>query len=148
MLRFILAVAALAAVTTASADVYKSVDAQGEVHYSDHWTPGAQLIKSDRPREPASAPATTTAAPNNHTAAPDPGKTLATKQVQSDMDAVRAEQCKELKVQYDKLIHARRIYQPNADSSAPREYMSDADADAERVKTRQAMDEACADGTG
>jgi hypothetical protein len=46
-------------------------------------------------------------------------------------------------------IHARRIYQPEpgADSSAPKQYMSDAEADAERVKTRQAMDEACGGGS-
>ena len=58
----------------------------------------------------------------------------------------RAEQCKQLKEQYDKVLHARRIYQPGGDSSAPKEYMSDAQAEAERVKTRQAMDEACAGG--
>jgi hypothetical protein len=60
---------------------------------------------------------------------------------------VRAEQCKQLKEQYAKVIQARRIYQPSADSSAPKQFMSDAEADAERVKTRQAMDEACADGS-
>ena len=44
--------------------------------------------------------------------------------------------------------HARRIYLPSEDSSAPRQYMTDAEADAERVKTRAAMDSACAGGTG
>ncbi len=63
-------------------------------------------------------------------------------------NALHAEQCKQLKEQYDKLLHARRVYQANADSSAPKEYMTDAQADAERVKTRQAMDEACAAGSG
>jgi hypothetical protein len=145
MRRILLAVAALAAVvTTAEADVYKTVDAQGQAHYSDQWSPGAELIKGDRSHTmpPAEAPAP----PNDHTLASDPAKTAAAKQVQSDMDALRAEQCKQLKEQYDKVIHARRIYQPQpgADSSAPRQYMSDAEADAERVKTREAMDEACA----
>jgi hypothetical protein len=144
MRRTSIALAVLAAVvTTAHADVYKSVDAQGEVHYSDQWSPGAQLIKGDRARV-APAPPAPAATPNDHTLAPDPTKAAAAKQVQSDMEALRAEQCKQLKDQYDKLIHARRIYQPSTDSSAPREYMSDAQADAERVKTRQAMDEACA----
>ena len=146
MRRISIALAALAAVVTAAhADVYKSVDAQGQVHYSDQWSPGAELIKGDRSRAlpgPAEAPAP---AANDHTLAPDP-KTAAAKQVQSDMAALRAEQCKQLKDQYDKIIHARRIYQPGSDSSAPKQYMSDAEADAERVKTRQAMDEACAGG--
>jgi hypothetical protein len=149
MRRTLFAVAALAAVvTTADADVYKTVDAQGQAHYSDQWSPGAELIKGDRSHAapPAEAPAPT---PNDHTLAPDPAKAAAAKQVQSDMDALRAEQCKQLKEQYDKVIHARRIYQPQpgADSSAPKQYMSDAEADAERVKTRQAMDEACAGGS-
>jgi hypothetical protein len=147
MRRISIALAALAAVVTAAhADVYKSVDAQGQVHYSDQWSPGAELIKGDRSH---AAPAPAEAAPpaaNDHTLAPDPSKAAAAKQVQSDMAALRAEQCKQLKEQYDKVLHARRIYQPGGDSSAPKEYMSDAQAEAERVKTRQAMDEACAGG--
>ena len=150
MRRISFALAALAAVVTiAHADVYKSVDAQGQVHYSDQWSPGAQLIKgSDASRiTGASTPAAPNPAPNDHTLAPDPAKAAAAKQVQSDLAAQRAEQCKQLKEQYAKVIQARRIYQPSSDSSAPKQYMSDADADAERVRTRQAMDEACAGGS-
>jgi Domain of unknown function (DUF4124) len=137
-------------VTTAYADVYKSIDAQGVVHYSDQWSPGAQLIQSSDHRAipdppPASSPAPV---PNDHTLAPDPAKAAAAKQVQADRDALRAEQCKQLKDQYDKQLRARRIYVPSADSSGPREYMTDAQADAERVKTREAMDEACAPDSG
>ncbi|HEX3835975.1 MAG TPA: DUF4124 domain-containing protein [Steroidobacteraceae bacterium] len=147
MRRISIALAALAAVVTAAnADVYKTVDAQGQVHYSDQWSLGAELIKSDHSHSvpgPAEAPAP---GPNDHTLAPDAGKAAAAKQVQSDMAALHAEQCKQLKEQYDKVMRARRIYQPGGDSSAPKQYMSDADADAERVKTRQAMDEACAGG--
>ena len=148
MRRISLVLAALAAVVaTAQADVYKTVDAQGQAHYSDQWTPGAELIKGDRSHVP---PADTPApVPNDHTLAPDPAKAAAAKQVQADMDALKAEQCKQLKDQYDKVLHARRIYAPQAgaDSSAPKQYMTDAEADAERVKTRQAMDEACAGGS-
>jgi Domain of unknown function (DUF4124) len=141
MRRISFALAALAAVITAAhADVYKSVDAQGQVHYSDQWSPGAELIKGDRSRNSLALP-TESPAPNNP--GPDPTKAAA-KQVQADVGAVRAQQCKQLKEQYDKELRARRIYQPGSDSSAPKQYMSDADADAERVKTRQAMDDACA----
>jgi hypothetical protein len=141
MRRISITLAALAAViATAHADVYKTVDAQGQVHFSDQWSPGAELIKGDHSRAAPAAPADTPAPSNT---GPDPTKEAA-KQVQSDLSAVRAEQCKQLKEQYDKVLRARRIYQPNADSSAPKQYMSDAEADAERVKTRQAMDEACA----
>ena len=45
MRRISFVLAALATVVaTAQADVYKSVDAQGQVHYSDQWSPGATLI--------------------------------------------------------------------------------------------------------
>jgi len=150
MLRSSLALAALAlVVSTAEADVYKTVDAQGQPHYSDQWTPGAVLIKSNTGRvEPSTAPD----APKS-SSAPDPNKE-ATKQVQSDMQAVHAQQCKDLKAQYDREVHARRIFQAPDDSggatasSAPRQYMTDAEADAERIKTRQAMDAACADAGG
>jgi hypothetical protein len=150
MRRTFIALAALATVvTTAQADVYKSVDAQGQVHYSDQWSPGAELIKGGISRAAAPADTPPAAAANDHTLAPDPAKAAAAKQVQQDMQALKADQCKQLKEQYDKVIHARRIYQApqgGADSSAPHTYMSDAEADAERVKTRQAMDEACGSG--
>ena len=142
MLRLSVALAALTLVVSiAEADVYKTVDAQGQPHYSDQWSPGAVLIKQNSTRVESSTPAETTP---KAAAAPDATK-AASKQVQSDMQAVRAQQCKDLKEQYDKELRARRIYQPSDDPNAPRQYMSDADADAERVKTRQAMDTACAD---
>ena len=145
MLRISLALAAVVlVVSTADADVYKTVDAQGQPHYSDQWSPGATLIKQNNTRVD---PGTVSNSPRM-SSAPDPTK-AATQSVQTDMDAVRAEQCKELKAQYDKELHARRIYQPSADeSSAPRQYMTDAEADAERVKTREAMDSACAGSAG
>jgi hypothetical protein len=144
MLRLSIALAALTlVVSTAQADVYKTVDAQGQPHYSDQWTPGAVLIKQNSTRVEPSTPDTSPKAP----VAPDPTK-AATKQVQSDMEAVHAQQCKDLKEQYDKELRARRIYQPSGDASAPKQYMTDAEADAERVKTREAMDAACADAGG
>lgn len=147
MRRISIALAALATLAiTAHANVYKSVDAQGQVRYSDTWSPGATLIKGDRNKAaPSPAESSPAAAPGD---SQDAGKSDAAKKVQADMSAVRAEQCQQLKEQYAKVIRARRIYQASADSSgpnanAPKQYLSDADADAERVKTRQAMDEAC-----
>ncbi len=113
MRRISFALAALATVVvTAHADVYKSVDAQGQVRYSDQWSPGAVLIKGDgsklleAPTAPASAPAV---APNDHTLAPDPAKAAASKQVHADIAAQRAEQCQQLKEQYAKVIQAKAV---------------------------------------
>ena len=146
MRRISITLAFAAVVVTAHADVYKSVDAQGQVRYSDQWSPGATLIKGDHnhsltdqsPPPPAEKPAV----PNDHTPA-DAAKQAAQKAVASDLAAVHAAECKRLQEQYDKVIHARRIYQADSAPNGDRQYMTDAEADAERVKTKQAMDEAC-----
>jgi hypothetical protein len=139
MLRFTLTLIAIASAAVAYADVYKTVDAQGQVHYSDQWSPGAELIKGDHEHlnldnAPAASPPPSTAA--------DPGEQAARKAVDSDMAAIHADECKRLQDQYQKELRARRIIQASSSGPDP-QYMSDADADAERVKTRQAMDEAC-----
>ena len=89
MRRISFALAALATVViTAHADVYKSVDAQGQARYSDQWSAGAILIKGvsrqSAPAPDAPAPAATS---NDHTLTPDASKAAATKQVQADMAA-------------------------------------------------------------
>ncbi len=148
MRRVSIALAALATVAvSAHADVYKSIDAQGQARYSDQWSPGAELIKGDRLR---SVPGTASDAPapatNDRAAPAEPSKEEATKEVQAEVAAARAQQCTQLKEQYAKAIAARRIYQANSDPNAPKQFLSDADADAERVKLRQARDEACGGG--
>jgi hypothetical protein len=152
MRRISITLAALAMVViTAHADVYKSLDAQGQVRYSDQWSPGATLIKSDHnqqfidPNANAPADQKKPGAPNDHTPA-DAGKQAAQKQVDADLAAARAVECKRLQDQYDKLIHARRILQADAGPNGERQFMSDTEADAERVKTKQAMDDACSAG--
>ena len=143
MRRISITLAALATVViTAHADVYKSVDAQGQVRYSDQWSPGATLLKGDHNQQLIDPNANTSAdqkkpsAPNDHTPADDAAKQAAQKQVNADLAAARAVECKRLQDQYDKLIHARRIYQTDSGPTGERQFMSDAQADAERVKTR------------
>jgi len=156
MRRISIALAALATVViTAHADVYKSVDAQGQVRYSDQWSPGATLIKADRnqliidPNAGSSGPdQKKPVVPNDHTPAPDASKQAAQKAVEADLAAARAVECKRLQDQYDKLIHARRVVQADPCPNGERQFMSDSEADAERVKTKQAMDEACAGASG
>ena len=140
MVRFTLFLTAALVAGSAHADVYKTVDAQGQPHYSDQWSPGAELIKTDRAHDVLDASQGSNPASN----APDPATKLqaAQKAVNSDMAAVHADDCKKLQEAYDKEIHARRILKPDSTSDNP-DYMTDAEADAERVKTKQAMDEAC-----
>ena len=74
----------------------------------------------------------------------------AEKAVKQDVAKIREQQCKEAKDRYDKAIQARRIYKPSEgdkskaeDRPADREYLSEADADAYRVKARQEMQDLC-----
>lgn len=145
-------------VSVASADVYRSVDEHGGVHYSDQWTPGSQLIKSSKSSpsntfsDTSSRRASNSAKPvstsTNASSSGDPA--AASKAVQQDKAKVRVQQCKDAKERYDKAIMARRIFKSTdgdkskADSEN-REYLSDEQADAYRVQVRQEMQELCGD---
>ena len=129
-----IAVTMLGLASAARADVYRWTDARGTVQYSDKWVPGSTLIKTDKNHVPppaASAPASTAAA-----TAPTPSE-LATQQrdqraVQRDVAKTKAEQCKQLQEAYDKAIQSRRMYKAGPNGS--KEYVSDAEADAFRLK--------------
>ena len=140
----------LAPLTAALADVYRSVDAQGHVLYSDTPSPGAELVKvtnnSQRFTAQTSPPAGKPLA-----AAPAPAKTdsvhdqivkdEAARAVESEMAQTRADQCKKAQEKYELSIQARRIY--NETANGERQYLSDADAEQSRVNAKLAMDEAC-----
>jgi len=61
--------------------------------------------------------------------------------VQNDVAAARAEQCKKAQDEYQHAIIARRIY--NEDKDGNRVYLSDDEADAARVRARQAVQDYC-----
>jgi Domain of unknown function (DUF4124) len=140
----------------AVADVYRSVDAQGQVHYSDSPTPGAELIHVRNLGLPAtnvatSAPVSNGAAGNPRAAAgastppADPAKQQAAQQaVQKDVAQTRADQCKQATTDYNQSVDARRIYKTGANGE--REYLSDADADQQRLNLRLAMESLCGSG--
>jgi hypothetical protein len=74
----------------------------------------------------------------------------AEKAVKQDVAKVREQQCKEAKDRYDKAIEARRIYKRSegdkskaTDSPDDRQYLSDDEADAYRVKARQDVQDLC-----
>jgi Domain of unknown function (DUF4124) len=125
----------------ARADIWKWVDASGNVQYSDRWTPGAVLIKSDHPSSNnASSSDQKPVESSDKQVTAQLNREEAARQVQRDEAAAHAEQCKQAKDQYDKLIQARRIY---TGSNADRQYLSDQQADQERVDAKMAMDSAC-----
>ena len=144
------------AVSMAHADVYRWVDDHGGVHYSDQWVPGSETIKSS-PKPPGSGGSSSHATYNApRTAAAPLSQDNAVKAVKEDMSKIRDQQCKEAKERYEKAIQARRIYKapaPAAGDKAPaaketdaandRQYLSEEEADAYRVKARQDVQDFC-----
>ena len=135
-------------VAALAADIYRSVDAQGHVQYSDTPSPGAQLIRvsaRNAAEFAASASANASASkPNDDAAQAQLAKDKAQQAVQKDVAETRAEQCKKATETYQRYIQSRRIFKPT--DNGDREYLSDADADQLRLNARLDMEAAC--GTG
>jgi hypothetical protein len=150
----VIAILAALPLSAALADVYRSVDAQGHVLYSDTPTPGAELVRvsnaQNRYSAPQSTPSTskpaTTPAPKSNGPSADTGeRDAASRAVHQDMAQTRAEQCKKAQDYYQQVIQARRIF---SDNNGERQYLSDTDADQARVTAKLRMDDACKDQSG
>jgi hypothetical protein len=150
-MRLIFAVSALAltVATVAHADVYRFVDAQGRVQYSDKWVPGSELIKtSDHNRANAQAAAAQARAADqnrlavsNDRIAAEQAQSTAANAVRKDLAATRNEQCKAAKEKYDKSIQARRLFKTGKDGE--RQYLTDQEADEARLQARMEMQSVC-----
>ena len=136
--------------SAALADVFRSVDAQGHVQYSDTPTPGAQLVRMNNLRTPtpslastaASASAkTTTATKSGDQVHQQLEQEAAAREVQSTVAQTRADQCKKATDIYNQSVQARRIFTTGADGE--RQFLSDDEADKARVAHKLEMDEAC-----
>lgn len=135
--------------STVLGDVWRSVDAQGHVLYSDTPSPGAEPVRvaGSQQHSSYSAPAKSTpvsARTTGQTKSDDPSAASrddAARAVQNDVAQTRADQCKKAQDAYQTAIAARRIY--NEDKNGERQYLSDDEAEKARVNAKLAMDEAC-----
>jgi hypothetical protein len=135
----------LGAVGAARADtVYEWTDAQGQVHYTDQWVPGAKVVRTDTIHHPVDSSAAQGIQNESNAASHDLKQQQEAQSVQADEAKARAARCTQDKEQYQKMIESRRIF--TTDKSGNRTYLSDADADAARLQAKQAMDADC--GTG
>jgi hypothetical protein len=134
----------------ALADVFKSVDAQGHVQYSDTPTPGAQLVRMNSQRVPIQSTASPAATSTRTSGAVGQSgdqvhqqleQEAAAREVQNQVAQTRADQCKEATDIYNQSVQARRIYTTGADGA--REYLSDDEAAKARVAHKLEMDAAC-----
>jgi hypothetical protein len=140
-----------------AADVFRWVDEHGGVHYSDQWVPGSEVIKSGKPRPASTGTDTAKHAPDAQK--PAAGLTSSSSQqnaqaVKQDVAKIREQQCKDAKERYEKAVQARRIFKQtdgdkstDADRPEDRQYLSDAEADAYRVKARQDVQDLCGNST-
>lgn len=130
------------ACTVARADVFRWIDADGVVHYSDEWVPGSVVVKTVKPHPELSG--ATSGASNgsmNSRIAPQSPDQDNARAMQQDMARARDAQCTFAKQRYMKAIESRRVYKEGKDGE--REYMSDADADAYRESARKDVQAAC-----
>jgi hypothetical protein len=152
----ILCLAVLVAGAAAAAranDVYRFVDAQGGVHYSDTWVPGATLIHVEHGRsEAASTPARTTPTPQakalaqaGANASSEVQKQASQQAMQSEMTQAQGDQCSKATDAYNQSIRTRRIYKSQSDGG--RDYLSEDEANAYRLQLRDAMQQACGNGS-
>jgi hypothetical protein len=139
-----------AAAAANAADVYRFVDAQGGVHYTDTWVPGSTLIKVDHnPKaaaaaSPAHTPQSKPLAAGDRASA-DLAKAADERTVKADVAQAQEEQCKQAKDSYTKAVASRRIIKSGSDDQ--REYLSEADANAYRLQLHYAMQAACGTDT-
>jgi len=134
--------------SAAVADVFRSVDAQGHVQYSDTPTPGSQLVRMNNLRTPTPSLASTAASAKSTTTVQNGDqvhqqleKEAAARDVQNQVAQTRADQCKKATDIYNQSVQARRIYTTGADGE--RQFLSDDEADKARVAHKIEMDEAC-----
>lgn len=127
-----------------SDQVYKSVDAQGHVTYSDRPTAaGAQktdvVVQQADPRE-----AQRLAKERMLLKAEDDQRTTkaaAAEQAKAKQDSEKKQLCDNARRHYNDIKDANRLYSVSADGN--REYYTDAQADAMRTEAKRAMDAAC-----
>jgi hypothetical protein len=125
------------------------VDGQGRVQYSDKWVPGSELIKTSertRTNAPAAAAQARAAEQNklavsNDRLAAQQAQENAAAAVKQDLSATRNEQCKTAKERYEKSIQARRLFKTGKDGE--RQYLTDQEADEQRLQARMEMQNFC-----
>jgi hypothetical protein len=148
------AILSLLPLCAAMGDIYRSVDAQGHVQYSDTPSPGAELVSSSD-LHPASSTAATSPPASSSSPPPPPSRNEQIAQriaqqeaaaaVERDTSAARSKQCKQAQQNYQQSIEARRLFKAGADGE--RQYLSDDEADQQRVRNRIEMETACGDAS-
>ena len=141
----------------AAAAVYKWVDPQGTVHYSDRPPPpegkllsvdmSSPHARSEHTSEPSRPPAQLAAAsvPSARFAGGPAGTPEATarakQEVDNDVSNAQAQQCKQAQDRYQNYVHSRRLYKEGPNKE--RIYLSEQELETERLQAKHDVDELC-----
>lgn len=151
MLRFSLAALTLAVVAvTAQADVYKFVDEQGRVQYTDkpQTLPAERLNVRSQKSDPAATQARAEEE-RKRLEASNRARQTGSANAADQRDAAelnakdRAERCTKARERYDNYMMSQRLYEPLPDGG--RRYLTDAELDTARASAKATMDELCKD---
>jgi Domain of unknown function (DUF4124) len=149
--KFLLVFAAVLISALAQAgDVWKYVDERGNTLYTDKPIPGAVRVAtgSQRPPEVAQQANAAQQANTNRTLA-NSNQRIADAQsnqriaatVAKDLEATRAERCKQARANYQTTIQSRRMYNEGKDGK--RTYLSDAELSQQRVDSAKQVESIC-----
>ena len=138
----------------ASADVFRWVDAQGRVHYSDRpeadnavRVVGVTTHASDSAaiaaRMQAESDQRAKAAAQENQQRTDQN---AAKAVQTDVTKSREDQCKEAKERYRVAIESQKLYRVGKDGE--RQYLTSQEIDEARLNSRKDMETVCGQASG
>ena len=138
---------------SADTEVYKWVDPQGRIHYSDRPPPseGRLLSMESTPsaRQHAaserSAPPSSGAPPRSNAPSPATDANPRTREtVDNDVASAHAEQCKAAQDRYTMYVNSRHLYREGPNKE--RIYLTDAELETERVNAKREADERCGGG--
>jgi len=153
--RLLIAIALAGLALTATAGtVYKWIDAQGQVHFTDR-PPRAADARVIAVYEESSGEAEPTGeSPPAEDTPPDtaggdetsgPAETPPTREqvaaVEQDVAKLRAERCKKAQERYKTYIESQRLYRVGKDGK--RQYLTDAELTAARANAKRDVDENC-----
>jgi len=143
-------IGALACTAVHAGDVYMYKDASGNTMYTDRPMPGAVRVSTavQRPTEVAERNYAAQQSTNKQQLAASDQRLAqgkadqrAAAQVAKDLEASRAERCKQARDNYTAALNARRLY--NEDKDGKRNYLSDAELAQERVEAQKAVESIC-----
>jgi hypothetical protein len=153
-MRHSITIAVIAGVLTCgvahAGDVYKYVDERGQTLYTDKPIPGAVRVASTAPRPSATAARSSASqqaatgqqlAASNQRIASSQNDARVASNIAKDLEASRAERCKQARSNYNNAINSLRLY--NLDKDGNRVYLTDAELAQRRIDAAKTVEAIC-----